>query len=363
MSPPRVRVSGHVYFLFRDGRPVCDIPRHRRQIALRPAAWQLLPRLGGWTDPGTLSDPERRLATQLLDAKVLIEEDSAAQKEEDRATVWRRWGAAATHYHLAARTDAATEYLTGAQDTERLRAHAGARPEPFRKTKGELVRLPEPLPLNDRLDEVLQNRRSIRHLDPAAHLPLREFATVLAWTARPLHQVDLGEFGTALLKASPSAGACHPIDVHPLVTKVENLAPGLYRYAPGEHALEPLPAKAPNETDLQAWCGGQPHAVTAGTLLLYTAVLNRSAWKYPTGRAYTSLFVDLGHLSQTAYLVATALGLGAFFTAATRDAPIEAALGIDWTEEVFLGLTGLGTPAEQAGTGLSFPMDSWDGLG
>nr|WP_260408226.1 SagB family peptide dehydrogenase [Planomonospora venezuelensis] len=224
------------------------------------------------------------------------------------------------------------------------------------------------------LAEALRRRRTGRRLDPGRPVPLAALAALLHWTARPLHRVGLGDFGTAVLKAVPSAGSCHPIEVYPLVVNVAGIEPGIYRYAPGEHALEALPAAPPAGDELLRWCGDQTFVANAGVLLLYTAVLERTAWKYPTGRSYGSLHLDLGHVSQNAYLVGTALGLGVFFTAATRDALVEEALGVSWTEEVFLGLTGVGVLTDEEArrqramadggpAAFSSPADAWDGLG
>lgn len=87
----------------------------------------------------------------------------------------------------------------------------------------------------------------------------------------------------------------------------------------------------------------------AGAVLLYTSRIDWMAWKYPSGGAYRSLFMELGHLSQTAYRVGTALELGMCFTSATRDQAIEEALGLDWTQEIFLGVIAAGIPEPSEG--------------
>lgn len=162
--------------------------------------------------------------------------------------------------------------------------------------------------------------------------------------------------------------------MYPVVLNVAGIDPGIYHYHCLDHALEPI---VPGPLDIEQiiyWCGGQTYLRHAGALLLYTAVLDRVAWKYRTAGAYRSLFMELGHFSQTAYLVGTALGLGMAFTAATRDEAIEDALGLEWTQEILLGLNSVGLPApEEAarqaamltdGTAdFSFAGDAWDGRG
>jgi hypothetical protein len=56
------------------------------------------------------------------------------------------------------------------------------------------------------------------------------------------------------------------------------------------------------------------------------------------------LHLDAGHLSQTVYLLAAALGLGATFTAAMRDETVEDLLGIDAADELVMGCSVIGTP-------------------
>jgi nitroreductase len=57
--------------------------------------------------------------------------------------------------------------------------------------------------------------------------------------------------------------------------------------------------------------------------------------------------MDAAHLSQTLYLVATELGLGAFVTAAINNADIEERLGIDGYREGVLAVCGFGRPAAE----------------
>jgi SagB-type dehydrogenase family enzyme len=75
-----------------------------------------------------------------------------------------------------------------------------------------------------------------------------------------------------------------------------------------------------------------------------TAVFDRLLWKYPFENAYRILWLDAGHLGQTFCLLATALGLGPFVTAALQDSRIEKLLGIDGVKEFPVYLCGAGVP-------------------
>jgi nitroreductase len=75
----------------------------------------------------------------------------------------------------------------------------------------------------------------------------------------------------------------------------------------------------------------------------------RSFWKYRKHeRAYGVLLMDAAHLSQTFYLVAAELGLGAFVTAAINGADAEERLGLDGFSEGALALLGCGRPGERS---------------
>jgi SagB-type dehydrogenase family enzyme len=78
-------------------------------------------------------------------------------------------------------------------------------------------------------------------------------------------------------------------------------------------------------------------------MVMPTSRFGRTFWKYRNHpKAYRALILDVGHLSQTAYLAATELGLGAFVTAAINEVDIEEAFGLDPLEEGPLAVTGFG---------------------
>jgi SagB-type dehydrogenase family enzyme len=364
----RARVSQTVVFHWRDGQLICDDPLRHKQVALTEAAERLLRSYSDW------AEVDGPLARQLLGAHILVEEGSAEHALEESLGNWRELGPAASYYHLASRTLAGDVFRTAAQDAQVLRAKQ-TQPEPVKAYGGQRVALPRTELPDPAFSDVVRARRSTRWFDEQAQVPLESFATLLQWTAGATAAVDVTSVGKALLKPVPSGGARHPVEVYPVIRDVEGIEPGVYHYHVLDHALERLGGGVDgrvDEEELLRWCGGQPHAAKAGCLLLYTAVLERTVWKYPSARAYRALLLDAGHLSHAVYLTATAVGLGVFFTAATRDEPVESALGISWGEEILLGLSGLGVPhpverrrqeAMLAGgaPAFSFPPDEWHG--
>ena len=80
-----------------------------------------------------------------------------------------------------------------------------------------------------------------------------------------------------------------------------------------------------------------------GALFLLVARFDRSYWKYARHqKAYASILLDAGHLSQTLYLVAADRGLGAFVTTVINNAEIDERLGLDGIDEGVVTVCGLG---------------------
>jgi putative peptide maturation dehydrogenase len=209
------------------------------------------------------------------------------------------------------------------------------------------------LPLVERkgeLYDLLLRRRTTRSFDRGARLTQRELAVVLRYVFGYHGYAPLLGRVTTLKRTSPSAGGFHPIDAYPLVTAVDGLDPGLYHYDAAEHALELL---APLRVDearaaATAFVCGQTYFGDAHVLLVLAARFDRAFWKYRDHRkALTALVMDAAHLSQTLYLVATELGLGAFVTAAVNNADIEERLGLDGYRQGVLAVCGFGRPAAE----------------
>jgi putative peptide maturation dehydrogenase len=207
------------------------------------------------------------------------------------------------------------------------------------------------LPLVERdgeLYDLLLRRRTTRSFNPGAPLAQWQLAVVLRYVFGYHGYMPLLGQVTTLKRTSPSAGGFHPIEAYPMITAVDGLDPGLYHYNAAEHALELLAPLGADEARAAAtaFVCGQTYFGDAHVLLLLSARFERAFWKYRNHRkALTALMMDAAHLSQTLYLVATELGLGAFVTAAINNADIEERLGIDGYREGVLAVCGFGTPA------------------
>lgn len=141
-----------------------------------------------------------------------------------------------------------------------------------------------------------------------------------------------------------SGGSLHPTEAYLIVQNVEGVAPGLYHYHPVDHALEPLPPPSMPLADFAKLAlAGQHWFANAPALAVLTPRFARSFWKYRHhAKAYRALVLDSGHRSQTLYLSATELDLGAFVTSAINEIDIEQAFGLDPLAEGPLAICGFG---------------------
>lgn len=209
------------------------------------------------------------------------------------------------------------------------------------------------LPLVERdgdLYDVLLRRETTRSFDRGASLTLQELAVVLRYVFGYHGYMPLLGQVTTLKRTSPSAGGFHPIEAYPLITAVDELEPGLYHYNGAEHSLELLTPLTVDEARSAAttFVCGQTYFGDAQVMLVLAARFDRAFWKYRNHRkALTALLMDAAHLSQTLYLVATELGLGAFVTAAINNTDIEERFGIDGYREGVLAVCGFGRPAAE----------------
>jgi len=277
----------------------------------------------------------------------LRKRDDVPDPVEQALDKWGAWNPAAGFFHDASRS---TKFVELEDHVAHLGRQAATWPMPA-PTKSyadaRATRLPNPS-ARGRFPRILKERRTWRRFAkrpvdlPALSTLLHLTAGVQAWvTAR-------GE-GRVPLKTAPSGGARHPIEVYVLARRIRSLDPGIYHYASDRHALERVPGSAapPAFDDIlptQSWYRD------AAALVLFTAVFERTRWRYRSARAYRAVLLEAGHVCQTFCLTATWLGLAPFCSMAIADARAERTLGLDGVSEAVLYAAGVGSrPALRGG--------------
>ncbi len=189
------------------------------------------------------------------------------------------------------------------------------------------------------LDEALRKRRSIRTF---SNTPLTmKLLSYLLWAPSGIQRE---EFGYAF-RTAPSAGALYPIETYLVVNNIENLEKGVYHYNIRSHLLEEL-RLGDFRRDITSAALQQDMCAQAPVVFIWTAIFNRSKWKYRQ-RAYRYIYLDAGHIAQNLALAATALGLGSCQIGALFDDEVNKIVGVDGTYESIVYMSVVGHPLEE----------------
>jgi SagB-type dehydrogenase family enzyme len=184
------------------------------------------------------------------------------------------------------------------------------------------------------LEEAIGSRRSVRAY-AAEPLSLDEVGQLL-WAAQGVTDPVAGS------RSAPSAGALYPLEVFLVAGSVTGLGPGVYRYLPAAHALEPTLAVDPRQA-LYGAALSQQWVADAPAVLIIAGVFARTTGKYgERGRRY--VYLEAGHAAQNVCLQATALGLGTVSVGAFQDGAVRRAVGMGVSEEPIY-LMPVGRPA------------------
>jgi SagB-type dehydrogenase family enzyme len=319
---------------------------HAKGVAASPIVLEVLDQLGEWTHVDALATamgvPSLALDLLLegLSAHGLVETESSHVVPADGVaddSPWRDWSPAAYLFHLATR-----DVRFGPRPSAH-QAPQAPRPPVELPPRGEThLTLPAPQLPNASLRAALRDRRTHRRFATGA-LTLEDVGTLLGVTFG-VQAWAHAEEGPLALKTSPSGGARHSLEAYVWARNVDQVPAGLYHYRPAVHALTRIPDGRTPET-VTSWLPTQSGYEDAGMLVVVASELARVAWRYRSARAYRVVLIEAGHLGQTFCLVATALGLAPFCTAALADTAIESDLGLDGRIQPAMYLVGAGRVA------------------
>jgi SagB-type dehydrogenase family enzyme len=184
--------------------------------------------------------------------------------------------------------------------------------------------------------DVLSQRRSVR--DFLERPVTAQEISQLLWASQGITAEQFGyKFRTV-----PSAGALYPVETYLVVNDVEGIPQGVCHYNVLEHCLEQVKEGDYRVTIARAALD-QKIAYDANLVFVWTAVVERSKWKYKQ-RAFRYIYLDAGHIAQTVAMAAVALGLGSCQIAALYDEEVNDLLGVEGIEETAIYLTVVGHP-------------------
>ena len=195
-------------------------------------------------------------------------------------------------------------------------------PDPFRRYAGApLVRLPRLAPHDEPRSPPYETIYRAGGVPPVAPT-LRALSRLLEYALSLTAWKQAGDVRWAL-RANPSSGNLHPTEGYVLIALPELGAPGLFHYAPREHALERRAEWAPER--YQHLMRSLP---AQAFLVGLSSVHWREAWKYGE-RAFRYCQHDIGHAIGALRIAAATLGWSALVLDDTPDATIARLLGLD----------------------------------
>jgi SagB-type dehydrogenase family enzyme len=350
----RLRRARCLIGFWEDGEFVVENYLTRRQVLVSPVVAQLLQQLDEFsTEAEVISRLERiprarEVVSELVVQELLLVEGSPLEERDTRVAATWKWGHDAQFFHYATQTTVFEgDLVVEAESLARL-ARAEAAPHPFKDYEGPHVPLPGSFEEFDSdFWSVLRSRRTIRSFVPTP-ISLHDFSTVVRWTWGATRIMADDVLGNYVVKTSPSGGARHPVEVYPVVLRVEGLSRGFYHYSVRHDSLELLRSGDFDDGLLVDLCARQPWVASSAAVFFMTGAVERMMWKYRQSHAYRVLQLDAGHLGQTFHLVCTKLGLAPFTTAAIDAPAVERELRLDGVSEIALYAAACGRPAEGA---------------
>ena len=171
------------------------------------------------------------------------------------------------------------------------------------------------------LSPVLRARRSARDF-PGRPLGLQRLAALLE-----------AVYGVTALgrRSVPSGGALYPLELYPVVMRVDGLDAGVFHFDPPRRLLELVQA-GEVAAELEATCPFPGLLAGAAAVVFVTAVFWRSRFKYGL-RGYRFTLLEAGHVVQNVLLAATELGVPALPLGGFYDTRVESLLGVDGVDE------------------------------
>lgn len=151
-------------------------------------------------------------------------------------------------------------------------------------------------------------------------IELSELQRVLAESFQAQRVVG-GTLGEHLIKAYPSGGARHPLEMYVIARSVSGLPASTYHFDARDGTLRKLPSRG-SVSDVDTACFRKGGIVTASAVLVITSRWMRHNWKYRYSRSYRMVLLELGHAIQAVHMSARAEGLGTYHCPSINDAEL-----------------------------------------
>lgn len=194
-----------------------------------------------------------------------------------------------------------------------------------------IISLPKPsktIIRENNFHKLVENRKTIRKYTGDI-LRIDELSYLL-WSTQGIKSLSAN--GLASFRTVASGGARHPFETYLAVEKVEGLRPGIYRYLPIEHELLLVREDNNLRDKITEASLGQSFMEDASVQFIYSCIPYRTEWRYAK-EAHKIILVDLGIISHSVYMSATALNLGTCAVGAYDQKIMDDLIEVDGDEE------------------------------
>ena len=189
------------------------------------------------------------------------------------------------------------------------------------------MKLPQPSVPSMDITDAFTSRKSQRNFSKKP-LELLEVSNLLFYSCG---LTDTARGARHSRRVQPSGGALYPVEAYLAVHYGNRELPeGIYHYNVLDHCLEKLPQK---ENISYGLLSSYPWVEDASCLLIFSFISDRNMPKYGT-LSYKLALIEAGHISQNAYLVSVAMGLGCCALGTINAELIQAHADLDGISEV-----------------------------
>lgn len=333
-------LNPHLFFLVEDGKIIVWNYEKHEQYVLEKEYFETITKISENKD---FSHININIVNDLIQSGIVCDEKPESYE-------WG-WDELSRIFHIGTQNTHKTEndpssnfmedYLHGCEDLKT------SMPEMFLKKEGREIKLPTPdITIYDSISfyDVIKNRKTSRVFH-SKEISLENLSTILFGSFGLIHGYEWKDFSdnnlmqTGIRKASPASGGLHAEEAYVIVYRVTNLEPGLYYYHPKLHALFELKL-GQFESKVIGMNFNQTYSSGLAFGVYITARFDKSWWKYKHSRSYRVVMLDIGHVSQTFQLCATALNLNTWITGAFKDTEVSELLGVNGKSEspiLFIG--------------------------
>jgi SagB-type dehydrogenase family enzyme len=187
----------------------------------------------------------------------------------------------------------------------------------------------------------INDRRSVR-IYSSEFITLDELSYML-WATQGIKCIIGDNVGT--LRNVPASGATHSFETYLLITRVEGLEKGVYRYLPLRHALYFMYSTNNIESIIDEATPDQPYvphfAEKAAVLFAWSCIPYRAEYKFDI-TAHKKILIDVGHVCQNLYIAGESVNCGTCAIGTYDQQTIDKTLHLDGDDEFVIYLAAVG---------------------